>query len=585
MDIINHLARTVTPMVLGDNRTPQNESLLEQFYAIFAARLADNDTYSRFSGQTIANDDKGFFDRVWTDQSHRSSIAHELAKTHSIDEASAQALVASAAPKAYHEISSLAGNTPVPQFLRDNLSTYQSHIPAWASTVVPAGLLVAEPAGHRISDTTSTAPLHREEQKSGSFMKALLPIIGLIILGALAWALLKGCQEKPEPVATPVVTEQPAEQAPAAVASDIEPASLRITTGEGNEVYACRINAGDETLNNSILDAMRGAFGDQASKCRSDIDDGYATDMPAAAHLAALLPIIKSSPNASMYIRGNDIVLNSPDAALLQQLVSDVQAAAPGMMVTAEGPLNADTEIQNSLTAAETAIGRLGTNPDPRDVARALSLQVINFDVDKALIPEVNKPLLDRAAQIINEVPDMKLMIIGHTDKTASSEYNMKLSQDRANAVKDYLVSKGVDASKLMTKGMGEKDPIADNSTDQGRFRNRRIEFTVYDESMANDANGVTVTAGNSGDVTMSTTVGTGVDNAVATTGNAMNNAANTVGNAATAAGNAVVGAGTAIANADPDMNPLDSNNDDILPDSDDPSKGTALDPNAPKTK
>lgn len=586
MDIINHLTRTVTPAVLGDNRTPQNESLLEQFYAIFAARLADNDTYGRFSGQEIARDDRGFFDRVWTDQTHRSSIARELASTHNIDEASAQSLVATAAPLAYHEISSLAGSTPVPQFLRDNLSTYQSHIPAWASAVVPAGLLAAQPAGHRISDTTSTAPLHREEEKSGSFMKALLPIIGLIILGALAWALLKGCQEKPVPVATPAVTEQPAEQAPAtAVASDVEPASLRIATGEGNTLYACHVNAGDEALNTSVLDAMRNVFGDEAAKCRSDINDDYATDMPAASQLAAILPIVKSSPNASMIIKGNDIVVNSPDAAALQQLVSDIQAAAPGMTVTAEGPLDMQNEIQNSLTAADAAINKLGTNPDPRDVARALSLQVINFEVDKAIIPDVNKPLLDRAAQIINEVPDMKLMIIGHTDKTASSEYNMKLSQERAQAVKDYLVSKGVDASKLMTKGMGEKDPIADNSTDQGRFRNRRIEFTVYDESMAADDNGIAVTAGNGGDVGMGTTVANGVDSAVNTTGNAVNSAANTVGNAASAAGSAVAGAGSAIANADPDLNPLDSNNDDILPDSDDPSKGTALDPNANKTK
>ncbi|HJH09038.1 MAG TPA: OmpA family protein, partial [Psychrobacter pasteurii] len=53
----------------------------------------------------------------------------------------------------------------------------------------------------------------------------------------------------------------------------------------------------------------------------------------------------------------------------------------------------------------------------------------------------------------------------------------------RADAVKDYLVSKGADASKLMTKGMGETDPIATNETDNGKFRNRRIEFTVYDET------------------------------------------------------------------------------------------------------
>ncbi|CAM3944709.1 OmpA family protein [Psychrobacter arenosus] len=574
MDIINHLARTVTPAVLGDNRTPQNESLLEQFYAIFAGRLADNDTYGRFSGQEVARDDLGFYDRVWTDQTHRTSISRELAKAHNVDESSVQGLVAAAAPLAYHEISSLAGTTPVPQFLRDNLSTYRDHIPVWATTLVPAGLLAAQPApaaGHRISDTVSTAPLQREEEKGGSFMKALLPIIGLIILGALAWALLKGCQENPEPVATPVVTEQVAEGDNAtAVAADIEPASLRLATGEDNTLYACRINAGDEALKDQIMDAVRSVFGDEADKCRADIDDGFATDMPAAASLATILPIVKNSPNASMIIKGDQIVVNSPDAAALQQLVSDIQAAAPGMTVVAEGPLDLQNEIDNSLTASGAAMDGLGENPDPRDVARALSLQVINFEVDKALIPDVNKPLLDRAAEIMKAVPDMQLMIMGHTDSQASDAYNMELSRDRAEAVKEYLVSKGVDASKLQTKGMGETDPIADNSTEQGRFRNRRIEFTVYDESMAADNNGIAVTAGNDGDVGMGTTAQAGAASAAAT-----------VGNAATKAGNAVKNAGNAALNADPDLNPLDSNNDDLLPDSDDPTQGTALDPKA----
>ena len=82
----------------------------------------------------------------------------------------------------------------------------------------------------------------------------------------------------------------------------------------------------------------------------------------------------------------------------------------------------------------------------------------------------------------------MQLMILGHTDSDGDAAHNQELSQRRAESVKQYLVSKGVDASKLMTKGMGETDPIATNQTDNGKFRNRRIEFTVYDEAtMGND--------------------------------------------------------------------------------------------------
>ena len=248
--------------------------------------------------------------------------------------------------------------------------------------------------------------------------------------------------------------------------------------------------------------------------------------MPAAAQLATILPIVKNVPNASMIIKGDVIIVNAPDAAALDKLVADLQAAVPAMTIQAEGPLDLQGEIDNSLAAADVAMTNLGKNPDPRDVARALSIQVINFEVDEAVIPDVNKELLDRAAKIINEVPNMKLTIIGHTDSQASDSYNVELSRDRAEAVKEYLVSQGVDASKLMTKGMGESEPIADNSTEQGRFRNRRIEFIVNDE-MASANDGMIIS----------------------------NDA------------------------LDPDLNPLDSNNDDLLPDGDDATQGTAVDP------
>ena len=557
MDIISHLTRTVSPAVLGDDHNPAKKNLLEQFYAIFAARLADNDTYNRFANDNIARDDQSFYDRVWTEDTHRDQIARELASHHNVDVTAVRGLLAMAAPLAYHEIKSLAGTTPVPQFLNDNLAGYQQHIPIWASAVLPAGLVVAAPTGERISTTTTTAPLRREEEKDGSFMKALLPIIGLIILGALAWALLRGCQDNPEPVGKPVITEQQGANGDGqAVAAGIEPASLRIATGENSELYACRMNVGNDTLQSNVMTALNGVFGDDANNCRADVDDGFSIDMPAAPQLATILPIFKNVPNASMLIKGDTITVNAPDAAALSKLVADLQAAAPAMTVMAEGPLNEQSEIDNSLTASQAAMDNLGQNPDPRDVARALSLQVVNFEVDKAVIPDANKVLLDRAVKLMEQVPNMKLMIIGHTDKTADAAYNMKLSQERAQSMKDYLVAQGADPSKLMTKGMGETDPVADNSTDQGRFRNRRIEFVVYDET------------------------------ATANDGMAINNSAldpdlNPLDSDNDDLMPDADDRGVNINMADPDLNPLDPDNDDILPDSDDASRGSALDPKA----
>lgn len=501
MDIIGHLARTVTPAVLGENHNSQHESLLKQFYALFAAKLADNDTYNRLGTHEINREDLGLFDRVWTDESHKSNIANELAAHNNVDVISVKGLLASAAPLAFNEIKSLAGGTPIPQFLRDNMSSFRDHIPAWATAVLPAGILGAHavhnnvtnpatttaahatPAGHRISDTTSSAPLHHEEKEKSSFLKSLLPIIGLIILAALAWALLKGCQNDKTPVATPEQTvQQPAENAVVG-ATELAPAVLTLATGEGNDLFACRISAGNDDLSNKVTQAVKDVFGADADKCRADINDDYAIDMPAAAHLAAILPLVKNTPNANVVFEGNDVRVDAPDQAQLDKLVADIKAAAPELNVVAAGPLDLDTEVQQSIADATTAMDRLGDNPDPKDVARALSLQVINFAVDKAEIPAENKAVLDRAVEVMKNVPEMELMIIGHTDNDGESAYNVDLSERRAQAVKDYLVSKGADASKLMTKGMGEKDPIATNETENGKFRNRRIEFMVYDET------------------------------------------------------------------------------------------------------
>lgn len=520
MDIIGHLARTVTPAVLADNHNPQNESLLKQFYALFIAKLADQESFTRVGSQEIHHDDLGLFDRLWTDEGQKNHIAEELAAHNNVDTISVKGLIASAAPLAFNEIKSLAGSVPIPQFLRDNLESYRNHIPTWATSVLPAGLLglgasaagahaahatttntTATPAGHRISDTTSTEPLVREEKESGGFLKALLPIIGLIILAALAWALLKGCQKDPAPVATPEQTvQQPAEPAVTGNTA-LAPAVLSLATGEGNELFACRINAGNEELSNTVMTAVKDVFGTGGDNCRADIDDGFATDMPAAPHLAAILPLIKNTPNANVIIEGNDVRIDAPDQAQLDKLVADIKAAAPELNVVATGPVDFDAEVKQSIADATTAMDNLGENPDPKDVARALSLQVINFAVDKTDIPAENQAVLDRAVEVMKQVPDMQLLILGHTDSDGDDAYNKDLSQRRAEAVKAYLVSKGADAAKLMTKGMGETDPMATNETENGKFRNRRIEFTVYDESVAGMDTPITVTPSDSADI------------------------------------------------------------------------------------
>lgn len=107
------------------------------------------------------------------------------------------------------------------------------------------------------------------------------------------------------------------------------------------------------------------------------------------------------------------------------------------------------------------------------------SLQGTLFDFDKSTLRPQAGPKLDHAADVMNEHPGIKLSIQGHTDNVGADAYNQKLSERRAQAVFDYLVGKGIDASRLMTSGYGESRPAVSNDTAEGRAQNRRTELIV----------------------------------------------------------------------------------------------------------
>ncbi len=113
---------------------------------------------------------------------------------------------------------------------------------------------------------------------------------------------------------------------------------------------------------------------------------------------------------------------------------------------------------------------------------KRIVLQGINFDPGKAVIKPMYYPILDRVAEVLKENPNVKVEIQGHTDSVGPEDYNLRLSQARAEAVRQYLISKGISPDRLIAKGYGEMMPIADNRTREGRAKNRRIEFVVIEE-------------------------------------------------------------------------------------------------------
>ncbi|PPE73292.1 hypothetical protein C3942_13540 [Solimonas fluminis] len=111
--------------------------------------------------------------------------------------------------------------------------------------------------------------------------------------------------------------------------------------------------------------------------------------------------------------------------------------------------------------------------------AQRLVLRNINFEFNKATLTADGRAILDGIAAGLRGQPTMEVEIEGHTDSIGSDAYNLKLSKARANSVRDYLVSQGVQAGRLSAKGMGESVPVSSNKTDEGRAQNRRVEFKV----------------------------------------------------------------------------------------------------------
>jgi len=104
------------------------------------------------------------------------------------------------------------------------------------------------------------------------------------------------------------------------------------------------------------------------------------------------------------------------------------------------------------------------------------------FEFDDYRIGEASYPILDQVVVIMNRYPTLRMEIAAHTDNMGSFEYNMNLSQRRAQSMIDYLVAQGIDAARLIGKGYGQSRPIASNNTEEGKMLNRRVEFIILDE-------------------------------------------------------------------------------------------------------
>ena len=139
-------------------------------------------------------------------------------------------------------------------------------------------------------------------------------------------------------------------------------------------------------------------------------------------------------------------------------------------------------DIKEALPGAQ--VERVGEG-----IKITLSENMVNFAFNSAELTSSAKTNLDKLATVLINNPDTNINIYGHTDNKGTAQVNQKISENRANSVKNYLISKGIASSRMITMGRGFSEPIASNDTDARRAQNRRVEFAITaNEEMIKDA-------------------------------------------------------------------------------------------------
>ncbi len=462
---IDVLMQDVVPQVTAGHASPKSAlSILTDYFPHMLDALIRHPAAATAAGA-------GLLAQLFPDANARRDLMERLSGHHDLPLSSTEALIEQANPRALEALNREAGSQGLAAYLAQHRDDIQRLIPVWgAPKAAPAAVVQPAPVARK------TSPL--------------LPLIGLLGLGLLAALGYRACQQEPAQTVTPATTVT----STSTQSSTLVPATLSITTGTGNDVYACRGYVGDVGLRDRIMAVVSNVFAGKT--CNVVSDQAYSsTDFPSDEQLTNAMTLVKAVPYASMIIDGKTVTVNAPKAEDIQRLVSALQGALPGMTVRGAPPLNVNQAVSDSITAAQSALATLNSSSRVEDLIRVLNLQIINFDTDSDKIPDANLPILDRAAELLKGMPNAKLLISGHTDSTGEASHNQELSQRRADSVRAYLVSKGVADSQLFTKGMASTQPVADNETDLGRFRNRRIEFAVGDASMVTTTTTTTTTS------------------------------------------------------------------------------------------
>ena len=190
-----------------------------------------------------------------------------------------------------------------------------------------------------------------------------------------------------------------------------------------------------------------------------------------------ILPLLKDWKNGTLAFVGNAITTAEglPQAAITQIKTLFTGWSLPVSIAGAAGA---------TKQANDEALKELSTAGSLDEVIKALNVSIINFASAKSDIPADAKSILEKASEVLKKQPEGTVVEIGgYTDNKGNADANKKLSQARADSVKQALVKLGVKDSMLKAVGFGDANPIGDNNSEEGRFKNRRIEYKKSDGS------------------------------------------------------------------------------------------------------
>ena len=212
-----------------------------------------------------------------------------------------------------------------------------------------------------------------------------------------------------------------------------------------------------------------------ANGCTRDTDaDGVSDNLDRCANTPAGTAVDASGcPRDS----DGDGVLDAADRCAATPAGTRIDATGCPLPVDADGDGVRDTDDRCPNTAAGTRVDARGCQLVFEEGQRNIVLEGVTFETGRAVLTAASQTILDRVAESLVASPEVNVEVQGHTDNTGSLAGNTRISQARADAVRSYLISKGVAAARLTARGYGPSQPKAPNTTADGRAQNRRVEL------------------------------------------------------------------------------------------------------------